>query len=415
MIALFAFGGLLLLAVLLSELADRSILSISVLFLVAGFGLGAFGLLTFDPHDDTISRLVEYALFSVLFTDAMNLSVGDIHRVEWLAGRLLLLGMPLAIAGVAELAHLLTGVSWVVAFLIGAVLSPTDPVFAAAIVRRKEVPRLLRQVLNVESGVNDGFALPAVIIALSLLMPTERGLGGVLAELAGGVAVGVAVPYLAYQAVKYGRGSPTNLYKALYCFAIALMIAALSELIGVNLFLAAFSAGVTAASVSPEYVVAFRPLGRAISEVFKLAAIVAFGSLITFQMLGSTPFLVYLFALLILVVVRPLVVEAVLIGTELTWRERIVAGWFGPKGFASIFYGLLVLHTEGVQATYLTQVVAIAVLASILLHSSTDVVAARWLASAPEPLRRSKMAAQSHAGDASARSEAAHGRSRQQG
>ena len=66
------------------------------------------------------------------------------------------------------LAHWVAGLPWLESFLIGAVLSPTDPVLAAATVSRQEVPRRLRQLLNVESGLNDGLALPIVIVLLAV-------------------------------------------------------------------------------------------------------------------------------------------------------------------------------------------------------------------------------------------------------
>ncbi|CAM5500788.1 hypothetical protein SBADM41S_02468 [Streptomyces badius] len=64
------------------------------------------------------------------------------------------------------LTHFLVGLDWTTSFLVGAVLAPTDPVFASAIVGRKEVPARLRQLLNIESGVNDGIALPFVLVLI---------------------------------------------------------------------------------------------------------------------------------------------------------------------------------------------------------------------------------------------------------
>jgi NhaP-type Na+/H+ or K+/H+ antiporter len=94
-------------------------------------------------------------------------------------------------------AHYVAGLSWTQAWLVGAVFSPTDPVFAAAIVGRSDVPRRLRHLLNVESGVNDGLALPVVIVLLAVVSKRDADPLTLLEELALGVALGVAIPWVA--------------------------------------------------------------------------------------------------------------------------------------------------------------------------------------------------------------------------
>lgn len=114
-----------------------------------------------------MSVLAELALFSVLFTDGMRVGWRDLRSAWREPGRALLLGLPLTVLVTAVLAHVVAGLPWLHAFLVGAVLAPTDPVFAAAIVGREEVPRRLRHLLNVESGVNDGLVLPVVLVLLA--------------------------------------------------------------------------------------------------------------------------------------------------------------------------------------------------------------------------------------------------------
>jgi NhaP-type Na+/H+ or K+/H+ antiporter len=193
MIPLLAFAAVLLLAVTLSSLAQRSVLSTAVLFLAAGFvlGGGVLGVLHFDPEDPVVARFTELVLFSVLFTDGMRVGL----REAWtLPGRALLLGMPLTILATAALGRWVAGLSWLEAFLVSAALAPTDPVFASALVGREEVPRRLRHLLNVESGLNDGLALPVVVTLLAVVGRDRPHLGSVVGEVALGILVGVAVP-----------------------------------------------------------------------------------------------------------------------------------------------------------------------------------------------------------------------------
>jgi NhaP-type Na+/H+ or K+/H+ antiporter len=148
-------------------------------------------------------------------------------------------------------------------------------------------------------------------------------------------------------------------------------------------FLAAFAAGITVATIGPDVQSAFHEFGELIAELLKLAALLLFGSLISPRFLGEVTPLQYIFAILLLVAVRPLALSLSLLGSPISWRERAVAAWFGPKGFASVVFGLLILkdsvagQMEIQRADHLFHIVAICVVGSIIAHSSTDVMIAR--------------------------------------
>jgi NhaP-type Na+/H+ or K+/H+ antiporter len=381
MTAILAFAVTLLMAVLLSGLAHRSLLSIAVLFLVAGFllGEGVLGVMALDPEAPVIATLAELALFSVLFTDGMRVGVRDLVSAWRLPGRALLFGLPLTLAGTALLAHLVVGVPWAEAFLLGAALSPTDPVFAAAIVGREEVPRRLRHLLNVESGVNDGLALPVVLLLLAMVQVREAHVGTMLGELALGVMLGMGVPWVAIRLERSRFFSAIAIYQPLNAFAIGLLVYALASLTHANAFLGAFAAGLTVASMSPEVRGAFHEFGEIIAELLKLAALLVFGALISPRFLAEIPPSGYALAVLVLIAVRPLALGLALLGSELGWRERVAAAWFGPKGFASVVYGMLILKAGVARGGELFHLLALVIGASIVAHSSTDVLVARWL------------------------------------
>lgn len=381
MIALLVVALLLLLAVLISGVAERSVLSIAVLFLIAGIVLGqsGLGLFKIDPQAPFVAGLIELAIFSVLFTDSMSFDLGQIKEVWRLPGRALLLGMPLTFGVIALLAHLLAGLSWGAALLIGAILSPTDPIFAEAIVKRSSVPERLRQLLNVESGLNDGLALPGVVLMLGVLDATQRQVGATLGELALGLVIGAAVAYLAIQIGRLWFLPPEGAYKPLYAFAIALIVLALAHLLHANLFFTAFAAGVTIATTCPPVRDAFQPFGTTINELLKLTVLLVLGALLSLPMLLTMSWGSDAFAVLTIVLARPLVILLVLLGSTLSWPERLVAAWFGPKGFASIFYGLLVLRHGAPNSQYIFHLIALVIALSIVAHSSTDVLVARWL------------------------------------
>ncbi len=180
-------------------------------------------------------------------------------------------------------------------------------------------------------------------------------------------------------------GSTIHLtYRPLNAFAIGLLVLSLSSITHANEFLAAFAAGITVATVGPEVRTAFHEFGELLSELLKLAALLVFGALISPRFLGEIPPSGYLFALLVLVAVRPVALTLSLLRSPLDWPERAAASWFGPKGFASVVFGLLIL--KGVEkgspfwprADQLFHLVALCIAGSILAHSSTDVLVARW-------------------------------------
>ncbi len=370
---LLVFAVTLLVAVLISGILERTVLSTATLFLVVGF-LAVY----IDPENPAVKLLIEIAVFAVLFTDGTNLSVRDLISAWRLPGRALLLGFPLTLLATSALAHFVAGLPWTESLLIGAILAPTDPVFASALIGREEVPLRLRRLLNVESGVNDGLALPFVVVLLAISSPgTPPDLVLVLEEIALGIVIGVVVPYIAVRLERARFIDLARSYEPLYVFAVGVLVFALAYVTHANLFLAAFFAGVTTVSAGPQYRDVFYEFGELLTELIKLAAILIFGALMSFTLLGEIGWGGYTFALLALLVVRPLALGVALVRSRLSLRERVVVAWFGPKGFASLVFALLVLESGIDFSEEVFNLVALVVAASILLHTSTDVLVAR--------------------------------------
>ncbi|MGB7952056.1 MAG: cation:proton antiporter [Candidatus Binatia bacterium] len=381
MVALLIFAVTLVVAVFLSELARRSILSTAVLFLLAGFvaGQGGFGWISVQPTDAVVSEFSKLALFSVLFTDGMKIGVRDLVSAWHLPGRALLLGFPLNLLFTATLAHWIVGLSWIQAFLLGAVLSPTDPVFAAAIVGREEIPDRIRHLLNVESGVNDGLALPFVLIFLAEASGTSANGFLLIGEVVLGILLGVIVPWVILRIEKTRFFSVATRYESFDAFAIALLLLALASLTHANEFLAAFFGGVTITSAYPEVRERFHQFGERLTELLKLAALLVFGALLSPEFIAEIRWPGYLLAVLILLAVRPLALSIALAGSSLPWREWTTVAWFGPRGFASVVFGLIILQSGIHRGDEIFHLIALVVVLSIFAHSSTDVVLAKAL------------------------------------
>ena len=186
------------------------------------------------------------------------------------------------------------------------------------------------------------------------------------------------VPYLAIrlEATKYFSAAAN--YQPLNAFAIGLLVFALSEATHGNLYLAAFAAGITIATCGPRQRESFEEFGELLAELFKLAALLVFGALISPAFLSEISWGGWVFAVLALVVARPAALAVSFLGSGLNAREQVAAAWFGPKGFAAVVYGLLVLESQIPAADEVFHLVALTIVLSILAHSSTDVLVARW-------------------------------------
>src|SRR3954454_2740259 len=202
--AVLLFGGLLAIVAALSGLMKGTVLSASVLSVGLGILLAATGVVHVDATDQSIVELIELALVLTLFSDGMFVE-RELLRRHWSpVTRAIVIAMPITLVLLALAAHGLFGeLSWAEAFLLAAVLTPTDPVVTSAVVTAQRVPAEVRHTLNLESGLNDGLALPFVLFFLILATPSGDA-GTEAAKLAGeaafgavvGIALGIAGGYL---------------------------------------------------------------------------------------------------------------------------------------------------------------------------------------------------------------------------
>ena len=376
---LLIYSLTLLAAVLLSERFNRTVLSGTVLFLIVGFAVGEHGLgiAHLEPGGEIVTQMADWALVTILFTDALRVGWGELKRTWRLPGRALFLGLPLTLAGIAATAHWLLHLNWLEALLVGAILSPTDPVFASAILGREEIPARLRHLLNVESGLNDGLALPLVVILMAAAAGTEAKLEGLLRDTGGGMLFGAGVGAAAAGLRRLRAFTVAEAAAPLYGVAVLFTTYSGATVLHLNPYLAAFSGGIALASVYPPAVSEFSHLGEQGAELLKLAAVFIFAVMLSGHS-TDLPWIDYVFAAIVLTFVRFAAIELALIGGDLSRPERLTAAWFGPKGFASVVYGLMLLDTNIANRGILFQLIALVIVVSIVLHSSTDVPVAKY-------------------------------------
>src|SRR6185436_16129463 len=195
------FGGLLTVTAALSGLIRGTVLSASVLSIVLGIVLAELDVVSVDVGDEGIVELIELALILTLVSDGLLVDRELLARHWGPPARALVIAMPITLALLAGGAKLLFGdLAWSEAFLLGAILCATDPVVTSSVVTSRAVPETIRHTLNLESGLNDGLALPFVLFFLVLASPGGDA-GSEAAQLVGeaafGAVVGIAVGVVA--------------------------------------------------------------------------------------------------------------------------------------------------------------------------------------------------------------------------
>jgi sodium/hydrogen antiporter len=387
---LVVLGGLLIVGALLAGIARRSFLSLTALFVLAGFALGDGGLevLELNPRSSFVGGLAVVALILILFRDGLEVEAEMLQTAWHVPLRNLALAMPLTCGLVACAAKALTDLSWTEAFLVGALLSPTDPVLSSSVVTNPRVPRVVRHSLNLESGLNDGLALPAVLALTAALSSQDDGfvwwnfvLQDVSVGLVTGAAVGAVAAWLMPRGTALGHEiSPHE--KALYGLGVAFAAygVAVLEPEG-NGFISVFVAAIVLGVLRPDIRECFEARSEDLIELVKLGVFVVFGALLTSDLLFHDGWAAAGIAAFTLLLARPVAVFTALIGNSSVDRAtKGFMSWFGPKGVATMTFSLFVLAEDIPAGERIFGIAALAVFCSIIAHGVTDTAGSEWIA-----------------------------------
>ena len=377
-------GALLVVAAGLSGWLHGTVLSISVLSVVAGIGLAAADVVSVAPGADTVVYVVEVALVLTLFSDGLFVERELLRRAWGPAARALVIAMPVTLGLLGVAAKLLfPELTWAEALLLGAVLSPTDPVVTSSIVTARRVPRMVRHTLNLESGLNDGLALPFVLFFL--VLATHPGdAGSEAASLAGetlvGVAIGVAVALIAGRALRHlPGGGIRHKYEGVYALGLGFLAFGLADVTYGNGLIAAFVAGIGLAVARHDIPATFSDFNESVSALVQVVTFFVFGALVVATGWEGSVWPLLAFIAFALLLARPAAVWASFLGVDMPRTEKAFIAWFGPKGVASMLFALLVLNSAAPDRTVVFDVASFVILASILAHGLTDTLGASWI------------------------------------
>jgi NhaP-type Na+/H+ or K+/H+ antiporter len=388
--AALAFLLVVVLWVLVSgRLSRRSVTGPIALTLAGLLAARAFGI-EFGLESETVKLLIELTLAVVLFSDASTMGARW-FATEWrYPARLLGIGLPLTILlGTLAALWVFPGTDVWVAFVVAAALAPTDAALGSSIIEDERIPLRFRQVINVESGLNDGLATPVVTFAIAGVVATDEGLGGTplvdaLIALAIAVVVGallgVVTGRLTGAAQRNGWALPRLV--PIVPLIVAVGSYALVVEIGGNGFVAAFICGVAfGGTLKPERHRESMELTEYVGLLLGFAVWFLFGAALLAVVIPEITWQVVAYALLSLTVLRMLPVAISALGVGLPWDTVALAGWLGPRGLASIVFAILALDDiGGQQGRFVVTVVAVTVALSVLAHGLSAGPLAQWYA-----------------------------------
>lgn len=332
---------------LASGVVECSPISYPLIFLGLGFLLGEGGLniVQMGPHSQILEIVAALTLSLVLFLDAVKLQLDQL-RSRWAVPALVLGPGTATIIGLGALGLvLITGFSWTMAFLGGAVLASTDPVVLREIVRDHRIPRSVRQILKIEAGTNDIVVLPVVLVLIAVATRQAGDLQGwvifmgklLLLGPVIGFGVGGAGSWLMNQIDR--RMSIRREHQAFYGVGLVLAAYAAATAAGGDGFLAAFAAGLAVVLLNQSLCDCFLEYGEVTSEMAMLLAFVLFGFVLS-GIVGSAALVPALgLAALVIFIIRPAVLALVLARAKMSWEAHAFVCWFGPRGAEFVAIG----------------------------------------------------------------------------
>ncbi len=397
-VLLVVAGGTMLVLALLSAIVRRVYLSAVLLALTVGVALGPEALAVVDPigaegdHRRLLEELARLTLAVSLMAAGLQVTREDLRVNLGRTAMLLSVGMVGMWLATGLGAWLLLDLGVWTALLLGAIVTPTDPVVASALVTgtmaEENLPRRVRRTLIVESGANDGLALPFVLLcALMLTEPHADALSHWVVQagkeigiaVVAGAALGFACGKLAERAVRAREVEHVHLLGL--GLSLSLFVLGAVRLAGGSGILGVFVAALAFSLVLEEQVrEELEEVQESVTRFFVLPVFILFGAVLPWAAWADLGIVGLAFAGWVLVLRRPPVVPLALAPTRTDARSTSFLAWFGPVGVAAVYYATYVDRFHFAEQERVFAAATLAIVASILVHSVTATPGARLFA-----------------------------------
>lgn len=385
---LFIFSFFILLYGLFAARIDRTVLSGPVLALFFGVFIGPplLDLFQSNINREEYQMLAELALALVLFTDASKSNLMVLKKNAGLPIRLLLIGLPLTIAfGILAGLLIFKGLSWIEIGILATMLAPTDAALGKAVVTNPAVPSEIRESLNIESGLNDGISVPVLFLFIAFFTANQSGdeldtLYGIwlfLKVIGIGLITGLALTMGIVLIAHFSRVHQwiAESWKPVLIIALSFSCFAAAQMAGGSGFIACFAGGFLYGTLNSKYKVGNTAVESAegAGDAISLFTWFIFGAFVVTKYQHELTWEVVLYAILSMTVIRMLPVYLSLIKTGISFKDKLFIGWFGPRGLATIVFGIIVIDVSlPYQSTIIITTVCV-ILLSVVLHGFTAI------------------------------------------
>jgi len=369
-------GAVIVISALLSGLIEKSGLPQVAVFLGLGAAIGPAGLnlVNVDIGSPILRVVGTLSLVLVLFTDAVSLNLSEVRKQRLLSFLVLGPGTLFSALLIAVFAWRMLGLGIGAALILGAALASTDPVMLRALLHKPGIDPAVRQALRLEGGMNDAVLLPLVLVGMMLVSQSHSPTPGEWARLsmdilvlspAAGIIVGLAAVGM-LELVRKRIGVRRD-YESIYSLGVAFAAYAAAESIHGSGFLAAFAAGLIISALDVELCDCFLEYGETTAEMALMFTFVLFGMSVIWKGLGIASAWTLLFVAAVFVA-RPMAFIPALTPARLSWRNRFLIAWFGPRALSSLLLVLLPVFAGISGSDYLLTICCLVVLFSVLLH-----------------------------------------------
>jgi len=370
---------------LLSRWTEKQAVTAPMLFTALGIAVSpaVLGWSDMAAGGNGLMLLAEVCLAIILFTDASQIKLSHLVKFEILPIRLLAIGLPLTIVFGTLVSNAMFASGWLLSMLLAIMLTPTDAALAQSIFGRQDIDESLRHSITVESGLNDGIALPFLLFVLALLLNLQHKEAGdvdhwywlifiseqFLIGSLWGFLTGRGGGWLVNKA--YNLQMITPMYQRLAATALALLAYSGAEILHGNGFIAAFVAGLFMHSGHRRVQARLKEFSEAEGQLLSLLVFFFFGLTFVPDALPDITLKSTIYAFFALTLMRILPVFISLAGSGLPFKARLFLAWFGPRGIASILYLLLIMEqigmTSGIQREFFATAV-LTIMLSIFIH-----------------------------------------------
>lgn len=389
MINYLAITGFLLAFCMVAKRLEKTIFTAPMIFLGFGVLVAQFGMLGFEDAESMLHIVAEVALIVLLFLDAAQIDQSALFKRSVWPARMLLLGLPLAfIIGTAVAWVILPGWPLAALALLAAILVPTDAALGQPVVANQDVPERPRRALTVESGLNDGLALPLVLLMAFLAAPEaaapqEGWLVFGAKQITLGPLVGIAIGAMGGVILLWAKkhNTTSDIYEGIGALGLAASAYLAAKLVGGNGFISAFAAGLGFGAIVKDQCKFVFEFTESEGQLLSWTAFFLMGCALVPEAITHLTPVSLTVILTSLFFVRPVAIWLSLIGTDANAPTRLFFGWFGPRGLATALFALLVV--EQLEPEFSEQVLFLAVNTvwiSAVLHGLTAAPGARLYA-----------------------------------